>query len=48
MNVLIIICLIIILIVEVITVATVIAWESLPMNRTPAWLDDLYYFITKN
>lgn len=31
------------------TVASVIvAWESLPVDRTPAWLDNLYYFITRN
>ena len=29
-------------------VATVIAWESLPMDRTPAWLDNLYNFFTRN
>ena len=48
MNALITVSLIIILIVEVITVAIVIAWESLPTNRTPAWLDNLYYFLIKN
>lgn len=48
MNVLITVSLIALLVVYATSIAIVIAWESLPMNRTPAWLDDLYYFITKN
>ena len=48
MNVLIIVSLIALLVVFATAIAIVIAWESLPMDRTPAWLDDLYYFIIKN
>ena len=48
MNILIIVSLIALLVVYATSIAIVIAWESLPMDRTPAWLDDLYYFLTKN
>ena len=48
MNVLIIASLIAILVVYAIIIAIVIAWEFLPIDRTPSWLDDLYYFITRN
>lgn len=48
MNVLVIIGLITILIMEIIAVAIVIIWEFLPADCTPTWLNDLYYFLTKN
>ena len=47
MNVLVIVGLIALVVYATIA-AVVIAWESLPMDRTPGWLDDLYYFITRN
>ena len=28
------------------SVAVIIAWESLPLDRTPAWLDALYEIVT--
>lgn len=29
-----------------VTFATIIAWESLTMDRTPEWLDTLYEVVT--
>lgn len=48
MNILAIVGLITILIVEIIAVAIVIVWEFLPVDCTPAWLNNLYYFIIGN
>ena len=45
MTILINVILIIVAIIFLVVVATSIACDSLPIDKTPDWLEDLYYFI---